>query len=61
MPYVWIIVDECADVTYPVKFMIVGTGNVVSSDVMVWHYAGTFQMYGGKLVWHLFYNTKISV
>ncbi len=52
-PCIWAAVDPSQMYLEPRTFRIVGTGHEFE-DVIVDGYVGTFQMYDGKLVFHLF-------
>lgn len=52
-PSAWFLVDtQLRPVTR--HFAIIGTGNPVPADVSAAEHMGTFQMFQGGLVWHLF-------
>lgn len=50
-PVIWVLVDPDAP-NRPCQYKVVGTGHPIEPEG--WDYIGTFQMYGGGLVWHLF-------
>ena len=56
LPYIWVIIDEDADVEKR-RFRIYGTGHpierTVNEDISL-HFIGTIQILAGGLVWHLF-------
>lgn len=52
VPCIWALVDTRETKCVPYKFRLYGTGHPCESDLS--NYIGTFQMAGGKLVFHLF-------
>jgi len=50
-PKIWVLVDPSAEKEKR-KFRIIGTGKNFNENGMV--YLGTFQQFGGALIWHLF-------
>lgn len=52
-PNLWALVDEKKDPTVTRKFAVHGTGNPMA-DGDPGTYVGTFQLYGGDLVFHVF-------
>jgi hypothetical protein len=57
-PYMWVEVDETTE-KEKCRFHIIGTGNPYE-DEKHYLYIGTFQMYDGELVWHLFESWDIE-
>lgn len=55
-PQLWVLVDDEAD-TEVRKFLCIGTGQD-ASRVENARFVGTFQLGGGRQVWHLFEATK---
>lgn len=54
-PCLWYATDIEQPVSMATVF-IIGTGNPIPNDVSTDHYIGTFQLYGGTLVFHAFWR-----
>ena len=54
VPCIWALVDPDAPLEMR-KFRVVGTGHPIEEKGL--EFIGTFQMYGGELVFHLFEQT----
>lgn len=52
-PCLWALVDPVAPLE-PATFLIHGTGHPVAPGVGAHNYVGTFQLHGGRLVFHVF-------
>jgi hypothetical protein len=53
-PYLWALVDPAnVDAMRTRRFRLAGTGHPIE-DTDGLKYVGTFQMFGGSLVWHVF-------
>lgn len=50
-PCLWALVDKSNNL-HDVKIFTVGTGHEITRDDLV--YIGTYQVYGGKLIFHVF-------
>jgi hypothetical protein len=58
-PCVWVSVpDTDADLTETVSILMFGTGQPIFGFMDGYEYLGTFQIMGGSLVFHVFYNYK---
>lgn len=55
-PYLLAMVDPCSPKEIR-EFVIIGTGNQMPDHVG--KYIGSFQMYGGLFVWHVFERAEI--
>ena len=53
-PMLWALVDGMVEDVEPRSFLVVGTGPEHHPIDDRYEYVGTFQMLGGRLVWHLF-------
>lgn len=51
-PYIWACVNPSAD-SEPRRFRLYGTGHNIECNNLLKH-IGTFQLFGGRLVYHLF-------
>lgn len=51
-PQLWALVDANEERKEYRRFRLAGTGHLVTEEYPI--YVGTFQMDGGRLVWHLF-------
>jgi len=52
----WALVDELENLSQPVTIAIYGTGNPIPNEPG--EYISTFQIGGGRLVFHVFQNPK---
>lgn len=52
-PEMWVLLDSDAS-TIKRKFIMIGTGHPMKDTYNKESYIGTFQMFGGDLVFHLF-------
>lgn len=52
-PYMWALVDNKEELTITRKFRLAGTGHAINSNEN-FTFIGTFQLYDGELVFHLF-------
>lgn len=52
MAFLWVLVDPNAPIERRM-FKVVGTGHR-HEGMDAWHYIGTFPMFGGGLIWHVF-------
>lgn len=51
-PYIWACVNPSAK-SEPRQFRLYGTGHPIEEDCLL-KFIGTFQLFGGRLVYHLF-------
>ena len=51
-PYIWACVNPSAK-SEPRQFRLYGTGHPIEGDYLL-KFVGTFQLFGGRLVYHLF-------
>ena len=54
-PYIWAIVDNLKPLKY-IKIYVYGTGNPIPEHLG--NYLDTFQIYDGKLVFHVFWEER---
>lgn len=52
IPYIWACVNPSAK-SEPRQFRLYGTGHPIEEDCLL-KFIGTFQIFGGRLVYHLF-------
>lgn len=52
-PFLWAEVNPNRD-PEPRKFRLIGTGHPIKVGSELLEYVGTFQLWGGDLVWHLY-------
>lgn len=56
--FAWALVDDNRDAR-EYEFLVLGTGHKLPDDIHRYAYAGTVQMDGGALVWHVFTNAEV--
>lgn len=54
-PCIWALIDKNENRTTPVKVKIYGTGHPIPDSENL-TYIGTFQLYGGNIVFHVFHQ-----
>lgn len=53
----WALVDETAAL-HPVKIHVYGTGNKIPDHTWMFLFLGTVQLYGGRMVFHVFLERR---
>lgn len=52
--FIWAIIDDEEQVKFWKTFKIFGTGHKLPENISDLKYVGTYQLYGGNLVFHVF-------
>lgn len=60
-PEMWILLDKDETIYVNRQFRVAGTGDLISEPIDALRYIGTFQLYGGSLIFHVLEVMKVAV